>query len=61
MAEDKNVMNEEVEVTEEILEEETINTSEAEDLEANAQETESAAETEEAQEETKGFFGKKKK
>ena len=69
MAEDKNVMNEEVEETVETAEElaeETMNTSETEENkqetenETSAAESDDAAETAEEEEKT-GFFGKKKK
>ena len=69
MAEDKNVMNEEVEETVETAEElaeETMNTSETEENtqetenETSAAESDDAAETADAEEKT-GFFGKKKK
>ena len=60
MAEDKNVMNEEVEV-EETLEEETMNTSETEENKETEETAESAAEQDATEEPKKeGFFKKKK-
>ncbi len=60
MAEDKNVMNEEVEV-EETLEEETMNTSETEENKEAEETAESAAEQDATEEPKKeGFFKKKK-
>ena len=63
MADEKVTLDEEVETAEEILEEEMVNASETEEIDAEEKETESAAETKEAAEENKkeGFFGKKKK
>lgn len=60
MAEEKNVMNEEVEV-EETLDEETMNTSETEENKETEESGESAAEQDAAEEPKKeGFFKKKK-